>query len=231
MAYRPDTWRPLPETIVVVAFPTACRQASQPAPSATAGGDFFLVQADSKDIDLPRPVIGWLALSPATTVAAGLSRVDYLADDNTLPVRSLQVPVVVRGTPYAVTFLQQPGALVQMELTRTLNCPLNIDCLIAVTFIADLLKKIPVPPIKLIVMVIVVLAIVALGFAVSALRHAFAAAPEPKPLSTDTNGVPITIVPGIAVSQGLPLANVAAEDQTIALQTVKEIYWLIKQAI
>lgn len=231
MAHGSATWRPLPEKIVVVAFPTACSQASQPASPAMAEGDFFLVQADSKDIDLPRPVMDWLSLSPATAVAAGLSRVDYRAADNTRPARSLQMPVVVRGTHYAVTFLQQPGLLVQMELTRTLNCPLNIDCLVAVTFIADLLKKIPIPPIKLIVMAIVVLAIVALGFVVSALRHAFAAVPEPKPLSTDTNGVPITIVPGVAVSQGLPLAHVAAEDQTIALQTVKEIYWLIKQAI
>lgn len=213
----------------MVAFPSAYDQAAEPGDLPSFVGDFFVVQADSQDIVLPNPVIDWLTLSPAVALAPGLSQIPYLAADNTRSVRRIPVPVVVRGHRYSVTFLQQPGELVQTQLVGTLNCPLNIDCLIAITFVADLIKKIPVPPIKLVVMMVAVLAILALGFAVSALRHGFRA-PEPKPLSTDTNGVPIVVVPGVAVSHGLPLAGIAAEDQTIALQTIKEIYWLIKQA-
>lgn len=221
--------RPLPASVVVVAFPDAGDNAMSNSGISASESDFFLVEADSEDIELPHHVVDWLTLSPATPIAAGLSRIDYRAEDNTRSGRHVEVPVVVRRKPYAVTFSQQPGELVQTELVRTLNCPLNIDCLVAVTYVASLIKKIPVPPIKLIVTIIAILALVALGFVVSALRHSFASVPEPKPLSTDTNGVPIVVVPGVAVSHGLPLANVAAEDQTIALQTIKEIYWLVKQ--
>jgi hypothetical protein len=224
-------WRPLPEQVVVVAFPTARAQVAWPKDAPRPGSDFFLVQADGKDIFLPRTDIKWLKLLRITHLAAGLSRVDYHAADNTQGARRILVPVNVQKKSYMVTFLQQPGELVQTQLVRTLNCPLNIDCLIAIMFIADLIQKIPVPPIKIIVMAIAVLAIIVLGFAVIALRHSFTAVPEPKPLSTNTNGVPIILIPGVTLAQGLPFAGVAAEDQTIALQTIKEIYWLIKQVL
>lgn len=221
--------RPVPEQIVVVAFPTAYSQVPGADDVLPSGSDFFIVRANSGDIDLPNPAMDWLALSPAVPLTQGLSQVGYRAADNTQYARRILVPVDVRERRYWVTFLQQPGELVQTQLMRTLNCPLNIDCLIAITFIAELIKKIPVPPIKIIVMVIAILAIVALSFVASALRHGFTAVPEPEPLSTDTNGVPIVVIPGVALLQGLPLASIAAEDQTIALQTIKEIYWLIKQ--
>ncbi|MBM7131229.1 hypothetical protein ISS99_17010 [Dyella mobilis] len=219
----------MPEQLVVVAFTNAYEQLPWPDRAPSAEGDFFVVMADSKDVSVPLRTIEWLTLSTPVALGPGVSRIDYKATDNTLSKRRVEAPVVVKGTHYSVVFLQQPGLLVQDELTRTLNCPLNLDCLIAICFIADLINKIPLPPIRLIVLVVAVLALVALGFVVVAIRAAFAGVPEPKPLSTDTNGVPIVVVPGVSVPQGLPLANVRAEDQTIALQTVKEIYWLIKQ--
>jgi hypothetical protein len=229
MKRMPDP-RPVPGQVIVVAFPKAYDQAAWPGDTAPpkSGSDFFLVQADSQDIVLPQPAVDWLTLSPAVTLAAGLSQVDYHTTDNTMGRRSTEIPVVVKGKRYAMTFLQQPGELVQTELVRTLNSPLNIDCLIAIGFVAELIQKIPLP-LKLIVLALAILAIVGLGFVVSALRHAFIGVPEPKPLSTDTNGVPIVIVPGVPLPFALPLAVIAAEDQTIALQTIQEIYWLIKQ--
>lgn len=229
MAGRMRDPRPVPAQVVVVAFPTAYGQDPWPGKGSPPKSDFFIVLADSKDVVLPSRSFDWLTLEPATSLGRGMSQVDYSATDNTLATRRLPVPVEVKGTRYTVDFLQQPGELVQTELVRTLNSPLNIDCLIAICFIAQQIQKIPIPPIKLLVTIVAVLAIVALGFVVSALRHAFVGVPEPKPLSTDTNGVPIVVIPGVAVSQGLPLANIAAEDQTIALQTVKEIYWLLKE--
>ncbi|BFO57769.1 hypothetical protein [Acidovorax sacchari] len=228
MARAEPAWRPLPEQVVVVAFPTACWQAAGPGTGSPAG--FFIVQAPAPDIDLPRSDFGWLQLSAPEAISPGWSRVAYQAEDNTLGTRSIPVPVVVRRRRYAVDFLQQPGLLVQTEMVRVLNSPLNIDALMAVMFIASLIRKIPLPPVKLLVTVLALLALVALGMAVSLLRHAFAGVPEPRPLSTDTNGVPIEVFPGLSVSRGLPLPQVPAEDQTIALQTVKEIYWLLKQA-
>jgi hypothetical protein len=206
----------------VVAFPGA---GTTPAPPS----DFFLVEADSQDIRVPSHPAEWLTLSPAVRIADGLSQVDYRAADNTLSVRHVDVRVQVRQQHYAVRFSQQPGELVQTEMTRTLNCPLNLDCLIAVCFIASLINEIPIPPIKYLVAILAILAIVVLSLVVIAIRHAFFTVPEPKPLSTDTNGVPIIVFPGMTVAHGLPLANIAAEDQVIALQTIKEIYWLLKQ--
>ncbi|SFE15990.1 hypothetical protein [Paracidovorax konjaci] len=228
MARTDPPWRPLPEQVVVVAFPTACRQAAWPG-AAGAPASFFIVQATTGEIELPQTDFGWLQLSAPEPIAPGWSRVGYQAGDNTLDARRVPVPVLVRQQRYAVEFLQQAGLLVQTEMVRVLNSPLNIDCLMAVMFIASLIKKIPVPPIKVLVTVLAVLALIALGMAVSLLRHGFARVPEPLPLSTDTNGVPIEVVPGVSVQQGLPLAQVPAEDQTILLQTVKEIYWLLRQ--
>lgn len=229
MSRPPAPWRPLPEQIVVVAFPTACSQAAWPG---TTGKplDFFIVQAPARDIELPRSDLGWLRLHAPEPITADWSRIAYQADDNTLDARSVPVAVFVRQRRYAVEFVQQAGLLVQTEMVRVLNSPLNIDCLMAVMFIASMIRKIPLSPIKLLVTVLVLLALVALGIAVSLLRHAFAGVPEPRPLSTDTDGVPIEVFPGLSVSQGLPLAQMPAEDQTIALQTVKEIYWLLKQS-
>jgi hypothetical protein len=221
--------RPLPEQVIIVAFTTAYDQLVWPDHMPPAQGDFFVVMADSRDISIPSPTLEWLTLSSPVAIGPGVSQIGYQAKDNTLRKRRVDAPVIVQGKRYSVTFLQQPGELVQTELTRTLNCPLNLDCLIAIGFVAQLIQKIPLPPIRLIVLVVAILALLGLMFVVMALRHAFAEVPEPKPLSTDTHGVPIIVVPGIALSQGLPLANVRAEDQTIALQTLKAMYWLIKQ--
>lgn len=222
-------WRPLPKSLVVVAFPTAYRQSPLATPEQAATGDFFIVQAAPEQIELPLTKLDWLTLSQPEALSAGMSRVDYRADDNTVKARRLSLPVTVRGQPYRIEFAQQPGLLVQDEMTRVLNTPLTIDFQVAIGFVADLIKKIPIPPIRLLVALIAILAIVALSLAMAALRHAFVDVPEPKPLSTDTNGVAIDIVPGVSVTGVLPLADIAAEDQTIALQTVKEIYWLVKQ--
>jgi hypothetical protein len=214
--------RPLPDEVAIVAFPTAA--------AATALPDsFFVVRADAREVSLPGGTAPWLTVSPPEALAEGVCRIAYRATDNTRAARSDAVQVIVKEKPYLVRFRQQAGELVQFELVRTLNSPLNLDCLIAVCFIASLIQKIPIPPLKLLVMVLVALALVALGFAVSAIRHAFANIPEPRPLSTDTNGVPIAIFPGLAIPGLFPLADVAAEDQTIALQTIQEIYWLIEQ--
>lgn len=223
--------RPLPAHIVVVAFPAADGKSAAGSILSVSENNFFVIEADSEDIVLPHRDLDWLTLSPATALATGLSRVDYRAKDNTRLTRHVEVPVLVRRKSYVVKFSQQPGELVQTQLGRTLNCPLNLDCLVAITLIASLIKKIPIPPAKLIVMIVAILAIVALSFIVSTVRHGFVNVPEPKPLSTDTNGISITVMPGVAIPHGLPLADVAAEDQTIALQTIKEIYWLVKQTM
>ncbi|GKT26507.1 hypothetical protein [Acidovorax sp. SUPP3334] len=222
-------WRPLPEQILVMAFPQAYLQGA-PAPISTLGeSGFFCVQAMVQHIDVDAPDVDWLWLAPPEPLTAGSSKIGYRAMDNTLSLRSAFVAVSVRGKRYEVQFVQQPGELVQTQMVRLLNSPLTIDCLMAVSFIASLIKKIPIPPIKVIVAVIAVVALLALGMAVSLLRRSFILVPEPLPLSTDTNGVPITIVPGVSVSNVLPLENVLAENQTIALQTVKAVYWLIKE--
>lgn len=219
--------RPLPESIVVVAFPDAFKE-SHLAISSNVTQDFFIVQAPCDMIQITRPEVPWLTLSKPAPVSAEVSRIDYQATDNTRLMRKLPVILVVHGKPYQIEFIQQGGYLVQDEMVRVLNSPLTIDFLVAVTYIASLIKKIPIPPIKLIVAIIAVLAIIALSIAIAAVRHAFINVPEPRPLSTDTNGIPITIFPGLSVDT-LPLKNVSAEDQTIALQMTKEIYWFIKQ--
>ncbi len=229
MPRRETPWRPLPAKVVVVAFPQAYLQYPSGRGLDGYSGDFILVQANPGDIQVPDSAGDWLSLSPPVPLSPGLSRVNYQATDNTLSLRRLSVPVGVRGKTYAVEFMQQPGELVQTQMVRVLNSPLTLDCLIAVSFIASLIKKIPIPPIKAIVAVIAVVALLALGMAVALVRRRFILVPEPLPLSTDTNGVPITIVPGVSVSNVLPLENVLAENQTIALQTVKAVYWLLKQ--
>ncbi len=210
--------RPLPARVVVVAFPEA------------GGVDgFFLVAADSREVEVPSRPADWLSLAQAVPVAPALSRIEYRAGDNPWPSRQVDVSVRVGAKRYVVTFVQQAGALVQTQLVRTLNCPLNIDCLVAVCFVADLVSKIPVPPLRYLVAGLAVLAILALGLAVVVVRRGFAGVPEPAPLSTDTRGVPIMVIPGLEISHGLPLRHVAAEEQTIALQTVRAVYGLIKQ--
>lgn len=222
--------RPLPQHLVVAAFPTAYRQSRSTSFSTERPGDFFLIQASPADIELSRADEPWLTLSPPKALCAGLSRVDYRASDNTLAMREQSVTAVVHGKSYQLVFRQQAGELVQEEMVHTLNAPLNIDFLVAITFIADLIKKISVTYIQVLAAIIAIVAIVVLAFVISALRHSFLDVPEPKPLSTDTNGVPIVLFPGVSIPEGLPLDTFAAEDQTIALQTVKEIYWLVKQA-
>ncbi|GAA0920094.1 hypothetical protein GCM10009552_40640 [Rothia nasimurium] len=231
MARGPYKPRPLPEQVVVVAFPDAWNQTSWPSGSPPPDGDFIVVQAPSQDVSLPRPVIDWLTLHTPTSLGDDMSRVEYVAQTNVQGKRSLVAPVIVKGMSYAVTFNQQPGDLIQDELVRTLNCPLNLDCQIAIGFVADLIQKIPVPPIKYIVLLLVMLAILALGAIVMALRHAFASVPEPRPLSTDIHGVPIVIVPGVPVPFAVPTMAIAAEDQTIGLQVARAIYWLAKLAL
>lgn len=220
-------WRPLPERLLVAAFPLAYAQSPSAPPRPE--GDFFVVQAGVADVELPEPVMAWLSLSPPQALSADMTRVDYQAEANTLAARHLSMPVVVRKRRYAIEFAQQPGLLVQTQMVRVLNSPLTIDFLIAITFIAEQIRKIPLPPIKLLVAVIAVLVIVVLGIAIAAIRALFADVPQPCPLSADTNGVPIVIVPGVSVTQGLPRPDVSAENQLVALQTIKQVYWLVKQ--
>ncbi|HEX7340262.1 MAG TPA: hypothetical protein VF271_10075 [Rhodanobacteraceae bacterium] len=221
--------RPVPDSIVVTAFPDSRQGGPSPDP-------FFVINADSEQIRLPKQPAPWLTLAEPQTLAPQLSRVDYHAQDNTLAERRVDVRIEVADEAFALTFRQQPGELVQTELVRTLNCPLNIDCLVAVSFIAGLIKKIPIPPIKLIVLLLAVLALVVLAIVIAAVRRLIPV-PEPQPLSTNTNGVGITIFPGLTIpnpvpSEGpLPLDWMAAENQTIALQTTRAIYWLVKQVM
>lgn len=228
MKLRKIELRPLPESIMMVAFPDAYKE-SRPANPFKQTSDFFIVQAPSHEIEIPQKVMPWLKLIGPEAIGSDVSQIDYQADNNTMLIRVQPVDIKVSGKLYRIEFIQQSGYLVQNEMVRVLNSPLNLDFLVAITYIASLIKKIPVPPIKLIAVIVAVLAIVALSIVISVARSAFINVPEPKPLSIDTNGVPITIFSGFSVSQVLPLKNIAAEDQTIALQTVKELYWLIKQ--
>jgi hypothetical protein len=220
--------RPLPEQVALVAFSGACAQSSTPSSSPPPDA-FFIVRADASEVSLPGHEGDWLTVLPPAAIVRGMCRIVYRATDNTRMARHVELPVLVKGKRYVVLVRQQAGELVQFELVRTLNSPLTVDVLVAVGFIASLIQKIPVPPIKVIAMVLAVLALIALGFAASALRHGFASVPEPRPLSTVTNGAPIYLIPGLTIPGLLPSAALAAEDQTIALQTARAIYWLIEE--
>ncbi|MBO9757839.1 hypothetical protein [Xanthomonas phaseoli] len=217
----------MPAQVLVVAFPTAYKQYPQSQPADTHC--FFLVQANATQVRIASYDTRWLLLEDPSPIATGLTKINYRATDITLARRQVTVPIQVNGTPYEVEFVQQAGRLVQIQMVQVLNCPLNLECLIAVIFIANLIEKIPLPPIKLLVALIAALALAALGVIVALIRRSFADAPEPKPLSNETNGVPIVLFPGMSLPNGLPLKTVRAESQTIALQTVREIYWLVKQ--
>lgn len=231
MAQRRYVPRPLPEQVIVVAFPESWKQLAWPSGSPRPDGDFLVVQAGSGDVSVPRHDIDWLTLRDATPLGPDMSRVDYVAQDNVGGKRRLIATIDVKGTPYEVIFIQQPGDLVQDELARTLNCPLNLDCQIAIGFIADLIQKIPIPPIKYIVLIVAMLAILVLAALVMALRRAFAGVPEPRPLSTNIHGVKLVIVPGVPAPPIFPTEAVVAEDQTIELQALRAIYWLGKLAL
>ncbi|KAF1007449.1 MAG: hypothetical protein GAK28_01791 [Luteibacter sp.] len=223
--------RPLPEQVIVVAFPRAWKKAPWPAGASAPEGDFFIVQAASQAVSIPRLQIEWLTLRAATPLGPTMSRIDYIATDNIQGRRQLRAPVIIEGTTYEVAFIQQPGDLVQDELVRTLNCPLNLDCQIAIGFVADLIKKIPIPPIRYLVLVVAALAVLALGVVIVALRRMFAGVPEPPPLSTDIHGIPIVIVPSLPIRLPFPLEDIPAESQTIDLQTLRAVYWLVTLAL
>lgn len=225
-----DEVRPLPASLALAAFPTAYE--AEPDPASLSGRPFFIVRASADEVEVGSMVEPWLTLSQPRAVADGISRIDYSAKENTYRTRQLTVPVTVRGKPYQVEFTQQGGYLSQDETQRVLSSPLNIDFLVAITFIAKQVKKIPMPY-RLIAIVVVVLAIVAIGFAIAVARHAFINVPEPKPLSQEINGDPmsVTVIPNVEISGALPLPFLAVEDQMIALQTVKELYWFIKQVL
>ncbi|MBV6447893.1 hypothetical protein [Nitrosomonas sp.] len=214
---------------MMVAFPLAYKENLR-EPIYKQKSDFFIVLAPSDEIVILTKDMPWLKLNGPKAIGDDISQIDYQAKNNTrLPRRAQPVEIKVNGKTYEIKFIQQSGYLVQDEMVRVLNSPLNLDFLVAITYIASLIKKIPVPPIKLIAVIVAALAIVALSIAISLVRRAFINVPEPNPLSVDTNDVPINIFPGFSVPHVLPLKNIAAEDQTIALQTVKELYWLIKQ--
>lgn len=211
----PPPLRPLPDRVVFVAFP----QAAVP----------LIVSADPHHIELPSPTPVWLTLARPLSLAPGLSRIDCTATVNPREARGAELHVAVRRKAWPVRFQQQPGLLVQTQQLRVLNTPLTVDMTVLVTFAAEQISKIPVPPIKLVVTVLAVLVLIALGLIAALLRHAFANVPEPRPLSTDTLGQPVTVVPGVSVEGVLPLPFLAVEDQTIALQTIQSIYWLLTQ--
>ncbi|MEQ4575325.1 hypothetical protein [[Pseudomonas] boreopolis] len=216
--------RPLPARIVVAAFQDA---GPTQGDAGDGEGDFFLVQAASPDVRLAAPDQDWLQLQSPVSLAPTLSRIGFSAVDNAGAARSASVPLEVCGRSYRVEFVQQSGELVQMQLARTLNSPLNLDCLIAVCYVAGLIEKLS-PPLEVIALSIAILAIVALALTVAIARHAFVRVPEPRPQSVDTGGVPIVVVPGFP-SPALPLKSLRAEDQTIALQAARAVYRLMQQ--
>ena len=215
--------RPLPQSLVLVAFSSAAGSGS---PSAVP----LVISADAAAVTLPASPPPWLQLTAPQALASGLCSVDCTAADNPRGPRLVSLRFIVRGHPWEVEFRQQPGLLTQTEQVRVLNTPLTVDMLVLVTWVASLLDDIEVPPIQLAVTVLAVLALVTLGLIAALLRHLFINVPEPRPLSADTLGEPVVVVPGFSLPPGvLPSTAFAAEDQTIALQTVKAIYWLLRQ--
>lgn len=212
--------RPLPESLTLVAFPTAVGDQA-PVP--------LFIRADAAQIQLPPSPPPWLTLAGPQQLAPGLSRVDCTAPDNPHQTLVATLPFRVSGQDWQVCVTQQPGLLGQLEQVNLLNTPLTVDMAVLVTYAAQLINDIEVPPIQLIATIVAVLALIALGVIAALLRHLFVNVPEPKPLSTDTLGQPVVVVPGVALSGVLPLAGLAVEDQTIALQTLKSIYWLLRQ--
>lgn len=77
--------------------------------------------------------------------------------------------------------------------------------------------------------VLAVLALLSLGIIAALVRRLFAAVPAPCPLSADTLGQPIVLFAGFTLPEGIPLQNFAAVNETIALQTLKSIYELLRQ--
>ncbi|HEY8880580.1 MAG TPA: hypothetical protein VIN03_23620 [Roseateles sp.] len=211
----PEPVRPLPRVLVLVAFPTTAVP--------------LVVSADAADVRRPARLPPWLSLAAPQALAPGLCQVDCTASGNPGATRRAPLGFTVNGRAWSVEFTQQPGLLAQTEQIRVLNTPLTVDMLVLVTWVASLINDIEVPPIQLIVTVLAVLALVALGLIAALARHLFVNVPEPRPLSTDTLGQPVVIVPGLSLPGLLPLPAVAVEDQTIALQTVKAIYWLLRQ--
>jgi hypothetical protein len=223
MAPPSATPRPLPQSLVLVAFPSAAG-AGSPAPVP------LFISADAAQVTLPPGPPDWLQLAAPQALAPGLCRVDCTAGDNPRDTLRARLGFTVRGRVWEVEFTQQPGLLVQTEQIRVLNTPLTVDMAVLVTWVASLINDIEVPPIQLIVTVLAVLALLALGLIAALVRHLFVNVPEPHPLSTDTLGQPVVVFPGFSLPPGvLPLKAFAAEDQTIALQTVKAIYWLLRQ--
>lgn len=223
-------WRPLPDEIVIVAYPEAFLPAERQAGSAIPGA-FFVVMAPPADIHIAPPAQPWLKLGIPTSIGSDLSRIDYAATTNPRQARTQDITVSVRQRQYQVHFRQAGGALAQKEMVGLLNAPANLDCLVAVTYAASLIRKLQPPPLKLVVLIVAVLAVVAIAFAVATLRHAFIDVPEPAPLSTDSLGIPINLFPGLTAPAGLlPLPGIAVEDQVIALQMLRQLYWLLRQA-
>lgn len=227
---RPDSdERPLPDEIVIVAYPDAY-SSSRGKATPDEPACFFVVTAAPADIRITPPSAPWLSMQPPSAMGSGFSRIDYQAATNPRQARQLDVNIAVRHRNYRLRFRQAGGELAQKEMLALLNAPLNLDFLVAITYVAGLIKKVQPPPLKLIVIVVAVLAIIALGFAIAMLRHAFAGVPEPPPLSTDCLGIPIPLFPGVDAPLGLlPLPAIAVEDQVIALQTLRQLYWLLKQ--
>ncbi|RTL24393.1 MAG: hypothetical protein EKK52_01285 [Burkholderiales bacterium] len=212
--------RPVPASLQMVAFPSALHP-PEPVP--------LVVSAPAAAVTLPDRSPDWLHLRHPRDLAPGLCRVDCHPSDNPRATRRARLAISVSGRPWEVEFIQQPGLLLQTEQIRLLNAPLNLDMLILVSWVADLINDLEFPPLQAIVTVLAVLALLALGLMLALLRRLFAAVPEPCPLSNDTLGQSVIIVPGVAVSGLLPSLLLPAEDQVIGLQTVKSIYWLLRQ--
>ncbi len=226
--FEPREPRPLPQQLWVVAFPSA----AGPGTTCPSGCGLlsFYVQAAKAQVQLgPTPT--WLSVQGVFEVAPRCCRVDLCVQDNPRQAREAALPVQVGQHHYRLMLQQQAGLLLQDTQLQVLNAPLTVDMSVAVTFIAQQIQKIPIPPLKLLVAVLAALALVALGLVVSAARHAFVNLPEPAPLSTDTLGQPIQVLPGLALTGVLPLPGVPLEDQTIALQTLRSIYWLLREVL
>ncbi len=222
MVLPPAATRPLQQSLVLVAFPSAAG-GNGPTPVP------LFISADAEQVGLPASPPDWLQLSLPHAIAPGLCRVGCTASDNPRHARRSRLAFTVQGRAWEVEFTQQPGLLLQTEQIRVLNTPLTVDMAVLVTWVASLINDIEVPPIQVLVTVLAVLALVAIGLIVALQRHLFVNVPEPRPLSTDSVGQPVVVFPGVNLHGELPLKDIAAEDQTIALQTVKAIYWLLRQ--
>lgn len=215
---------PFPHELVIVPFPSAVN--AYPAGIMGNQAASLYIPVARQEVELQPSSVHWFTAVKDLNTDPQSCMIRIMAEDNIGKRRSAEIQIKIDDQLFSCTLKQPGGYLIQCEMVRVLNSPLAIDLLIAVTFIADKIKKIKVPPVKLLVMVIIIIVMITLAILISLARHLFVDIPEPPPLSTNTgnqtinfNGIPI---------KPMPLADIAVTDQLIALQTMKEIYWFVR---